>query len=53
MKSLFAKTDNSIFNVQKSCFLLCYHVFIVLDVFLAFSQNNPTGVWLRLIVMHN
>ncbi len=28
MKSLFAKTDNSVFF--KSCFLLCYHVFIVL-----------------------
>ncbi len=30
-ESLFAKTDNSVFiNFLKSCFLLCYHVFIVL-----------------------
>ncbi len=30
MKSLFAKTDNSVFfNFQKTCFLLRYHVFIV------------------------
>ncbi len=56
MKSLFAKTD-----FQKSCFLLCYHVFIVIfcvssSFFFFFflpSQNNPTAVWLRLIGMHN
>ncbi len=30
MKSLFAKTDNSVFNIFKNHFLLCYHVFIVL-----------------------
>ncbi len=54
MKSLFAKTDNSVF--WKSCFVLCYHVFIVLlcslaECFLLFllNKNNPTAVLLRLI----
>ncbi len=41
---------------KKSCFLLCYHVFIVLvSSFLKyfFSQNNSTAVWLKLTGKHN
>ncbi len=44
-------------NKKKLVFLLCYHVFIVLVSFICKknlpNQNNPTGVWLRLIGMHN
>ncbi len=45
-------------HFQKSYFLLCYLVFIVLvscvfSYFLTYNKNNPTAVWLRLIGMHN